>query len=54
MMGNTICALADGTAMPMLAFVRKFRDEFIAAGKGGGVSARTLGETARPLIGGRV
>ena len=33
MMGNTICAFADGTAMPMLGFVQKFRDEFIEAGK---------------------
>jgi NADH-quinone oxidoreductase subunit F len=31
MMGNTICAFADGTAMPMLGFVQKFRDEFVAA-----------------------
>ncbi|QQR91993.1 MAG: NADH-quinone oxidoreductase subunit NuoF [Myxococcales bacterium] len=31
MMGNTICAFADGTAMPMLAMVQKFRDEFIEA-----------------------
>lgn len=35
MMGNTICALADGTAMPMLAFVRKFRSEFLAAAESG-------------------
>ncbi len=35
MMGNTICALADGTAMPMLAFVRKFRGEFLAAAEKG-------------------
>ena len=27
-MGNTICALGDGAAMPMLAFVQKYRDEF--------------------------
>jgi NADH-quinone oxidoreductase subunit F len=53
MMGNTICAFADGTAMPMLGLVQQFRDEFIAAGKSGGVSARTLGDTARPLVGGR-
>lgn len=37
MMGNTICALADGTAMPMLAFVRKFRNEFLEAARKGGV-----------------
>jgi len=35
MMGNTICALADGTAMPMLAFVRKYRAEFLAAAERG-------------------
>ncbi|MFN2432841.1 MAG: NADH-quinone oxidoreductase subunit NuoF [Gemmatimonadota bacterium] len=28
MMGKTICALADGTAMPALALLRKFRAEF--------------------------
>ena len=31
MMGNTICAFADGTAMPLLGMVQKFRDEFIEA-----------------------
>jgi NADH-quinone oxidoreductase subunit F len=40
MMGNTICALADGTAMPMLAFVRKFRNEFLDAARNGGVKGR--------------
>ncbi|MGF1470018.1 MAG: NADH-quinone oxidoreductase subunit NuoF [Sandaracinaceae bacterium] len=28
MMGNTICALADGTAMPMLAFIQKYPEDF--------------------------
>lgn len=28
MMGNTICALADGTAMPLLGLVRKFPEDF--------------------------
>jgi NADH-quinone oxidoreductase subunit F len=43
MMGNTICALADGTAMPMLGMVRKFRGEFLAAAQGGvPASARRL------------
>ena len=28
MMGSTICPLSDAAAMPMEAFVRKFRDEF--------------------------
>jgi NADH-quinone oxidoreductase subunit F len=27
-MGNTICAFGEGTAMPALAFLRKFRKEF--------------------------
>jgi len=31
MMGNTICAFADGTAMPMLGMVQKFREEFLDA-----------------------
>jgi NADH-quinone oxidoreductase subunit F len=29
-MGNTICALGDGAAMPMLGFLQKFRGEFEA------------------------
>lgn len=29
-MGNTICALGDGAAMPMLAFLQKYRAEFEA------------------------
>jgi NADH-quinone oxidoreductase subunit F len=28
MMGNTICALADAAAMPVRAFVTKYRAEF--------------------------
>ncbi len=31
MMGNTICAFADGTAMPMLGMIQKFLDEFVEA-----------------------
>ena len=31
MMGNTICALADGTAMPMLGFIRKYPEDFYSA-----------------------
>ncbi|HEY6878685.1 MAG TPA: NADH-quinone oxidoreductase subunit NuoF [Polyangiales bacterium] len=50
MMGNTICALADGTAMPMLALVRKFRDEFVAACKSGGVGDRRMDEGVRKLL----
>ncbi len=52
MMGNTICALADGTAMPMLALVRKFRDEFVAVAQGAGVTSR-LDDSAKALVGGR-
>jgi NADH-quinone oxidoreductase subunit F len=29
-MGNTICALGDGAAMPMLGFLQKYREEFEA------------------------
>ena len=35
MMGNTICAFADGTAMPLLGMVQKYRDEFVAAAGAG-------------------
>jgi NADH-quinone oxidoreductase subunit F len=35
MMGNTICAFADGTAMPMLGMVQKFREEFMDAASHG-------------------
>jgi len=40
MMGNTICAFADGTAMPMLALVQKFRLEFEEALRKGLPSSR--------------
>ncbi len=50
MMGNTICAFADGTAMPMLGFVRQFRDEFVAAAKGG-LSDTRLDKSVRGLLG---
>jgi NADH-quinone oxidoreductase subunit F len=49
MMGNTICAFADGTAMPMLGFVQRFRDEFVAAADKG-VARGTLGATTLPLV----
>jgi NADH-quinone oxidoreductase subunit F len=51
MMGNTICAFADGTAMPMLGFVQKFRDEFLEAGRRG-VRDGTLAESAARLVAG--
>lgn len=53
MMGNTICALADGTAMPMLALVRKYREEFVAACKTGGIGDKRLDETVKALLSGR-
>jgi NADH-quinone oxidoreductase subunit F len=28
MMGRTICALADAAAMPVMSFIKHFRDEF--------------------------
>ncbi len=33
-MGNTICAFGEGTAMPALAFVQKFRKDFEAYARG--------------------
>jgi NADH-quinone oxidoreductase subunit F len=51
-MGNTICAFADGMAMPMLGFVQKFRDEFIAAAKPEGVPSDTLGDSTLAIVGG--
>ena len=50
MMGNTICAFADGTAMPMLGFLQKFRKEFVEAAQRG-VQPHSLGSTARALGG---
>lgn len=41
-LGNTICALGDGAAMPMLGFLQKFRDDFearIVSAAGAKVSA---------------
>jgi NADH-quinone oxidoreductase subunit F len=51
MMGNTICAFADGTAMPMLGFVQKFRSEFVEAAARG-VRAGSLAESTLGLVGG--
>lgn len=39
-MGNTICAFGEGTAMPALGFLKKFRPEFEAFVKSGGASSR--------------
>jgi NADH-quinone oxidoreductase subunit F len=49
MMGNTICAFADGTAMPMLGFVQKFREEFLEAAHRG-VRGQPLGDTTRARV----
>jgi NADH-quinone oxidoreductase subunit F len=49
MMGNTICAFAEGTAMPMLGFVRQFHDEFVEAGKQGLKDTR-LDNAVRRLV----
>jgi len=50
MMGNTICALADGTAMPMLALVRKFRAEFLAAAEKGVPESARLDTAVRAAL----
>ena len=50
MMGNTICALADGTAMPMLAFVRKYRKEFLEAVEKGLPASARLDEAIRAQL----
>jgi len=51
MMGNTICAFAEGTAMPMLGFIRKFRNEFVAAAQAGGLADYRLDNGVRGLLG---
>jgi NADH-quinone oxidoreductase subunit F len=38
-MGNTICAFGEGTAMPALGFLQKFRPEFEAFVNTGGQSS---------------
>ena len=50
MMGNTICALADGTAMPMLAFIQKYPEDFYAAVDGGLGESTRLDDAVRALI----
>ncbi len=53
MMGNTICALADGTAMPMLAFVQKYPQDFIdAVERGLGEHTRLDGAVRASIAGG--
>ncbi len=54
MMGNTICAFADGATMPLLGMIRKFPEEFRAAARNGlpGGSVR-LDDSTRDLVLGR-
>ena len=40
-MGNTICAFADGMAMPLLGLIRKYHEEFVAAAESGGLPEDT-------------
>ncbi len=49
MMGTTICALADGTAMPMLGFIYKYKEEFLEAARQGTGGVRLDRGTA-PLL----
>jgi NADH-quinone oxidoreductase subunit F len=50
MMGNTICAFADGTAMPMLGMVQKFREEFMDAAVHGVADSVRHDESVRSMI----
>ena len=53
-MGNTICAFADGMAMPLLGLVRKFREEFVAAAQAGGLPEGTRHDNpTRALVEGK-
>ena len=50
MMGNTICAFADGTAMPMLGMVQKFREEFMDAAVNGIADGVRHDDSVRSVI----
>ena len=50
MMGNTICAFADGCAMPMLGLVQKFYPEFVEAAKHGLPKGTRHDTTTRDLL----
>jgi NADH-quinone oxidoreductase subunit F len=50
MMGNTICAFADGTAMPMLGMVQKFREEFVEAAINGLPDGVRHDESVRRMV----
>lgn len=57
MLGNTICPLADADAMPMIAFVTKYRsewEEFIGSGKGLLAPAAHEPDAAAPAAGDRI
>ncbi|MEO0325834.1 MAG: NADH-quinone oxidoreductase subunit NuoF [Myxococcota bacterium] len=51
MMGNTICAFAEGTAMPLLGMVQKFREEFVAAAEEGQPLGRRHDDSTRDRLG---
>ncbi|HYG70327.1 MAG TPA: NADH-quinone oxidoreductase subunit NuoF [Anaeromyxobacteraceae bacterium] len=57
-MGNTICALGDAAAMPVLSFVTKFKDEFAAHVEQRrcphGDAGWGLDQTSRPAVAGPV
>ncbi|MDH5492870.1 MAG: NADH-quinone oxidoreductase subunit NuoF [Myxococcales bacterium] len=50
-MGNTICAFADGMSMPVLGLVQKFREEFIAAAESGLPEGSRHDQSALGLLG---
>lgn len=54
MMGNTICAFGEGTAMPLLGFVQRFTDEFVEAAKRGVPLEVRHDESTRKLVEGGV
>lgn len=50
MMGNTICAFAEGTAMPLLGMVRQFREEFVEAAAKGLPEGYRLDDSTRASV----
>ena len=52
-MGNTICAFGEATAMPILGLAEKFRDEFVEAAKQG-VAGSPLGDSTKDIVRGSV
>ena len=53
MMGNTICAFADGAAMPILGLVRQFQDEFFDVARRGSAAGGRLDTSVRQDVAGR-